>query len=123
MVSNLLQPLINSPHLLFIIIIITILIINIIINLTPTILILTPILIPLIKKTKINPIYFNIIFIINYSINLITPPINNILNIISKITKLKFNNTIKNIFPYVLILYSLLIIFIFIPNLIILPLK
>ncbi|MCF7347579.1 TRAP transporter large permease subunit, partial [Escherichia coli] len=71
----------------------------------------------------IDPIYFGVMFIINCSIGLITPPIGNVLNVISGVAKLKFDDAVRGVFPYVLVLYSLLVVFVFIPDLIILPLK
>ncbi|MCC2711407.1 SLC13 family permease, partial [Thomasclavelia ramosa] len=83
MVSDLLQPLVDSPRLLFIVIMLAILIVGMVMDLTPTVLILTPVLMPLVKEAGIDPIYFGVMFIINCSIGLITPPIGNVLNVIS----------------------------------------
>ena len=123
MVSDLLQPLVDSPRLLFIVIMLAILIVGMVMDLTPTVLILTPVLMPLVKEAGIDPIYFGVMFIINCSIGLITPPIGNVLNVISGVAKLKFDDAVRGVFPYVLFLYSLLVVFVFIPDLIILPLK
>lgn len=123
MVLDLLQPLVDSPRLLFIVIMVAILIVGMVMDLTPTVLILTPVLMPLVKEAGIDPIYFGVMFIINCSIGLITPPIGNVLNVISGVAKLKFDDAVRGVFPYVLVLYSLLVVFVFIPDLIILPLK
>ena len=123
MVSDLLQPLVDSPRLLFIVIMVAILIVGMVMDLTPTVLILTPVLMPLVKEAGIDPIYFGVMFIINCSIGLITPPIGNVLNVISGVAKLKFDDAVRGVCPYVLVLYSLLVVFVFIPDLIILPLK
>ena len=50
MVSDLLQPLVDSPRLLFIVIMVAILIVGMVMDLTPTVLILTPVLMPLVKE-------------------------------------------------------------------------
>ncbi len=50
MVSDLLQPLVDSPRLLFIVIMISIMVVGMVMDLTPTVLILTPVLLPLVKK-------------------------------------------------------------------------
>ncbi|WP_336118298.1 SLC13 family permease, partial [Klebsiella pneumoniae] len=73
-----LQPLVDSPRLLFIVIMVAILIVGMVMDLTPTVLILTPVLMPLVKEAGIDPIYFGVMFIINCSIGLITPPIGNV---------------------------------------------
>ena len=53
MVSDLLQPLVDSPRLLFIVIMVAILIVGMVMDLTPTVLILTPVLMPL-GKVRIS---------------------------------------------------------------------
>ncbi|HAV9671295.1 TPA: TRAP transporter large permease subunit, partial [Escherichia coli] len=103
MVSDLLQPLVDSPRLLFIVIMVAILIVGMVMDLTPTVLILTPVLMPLVKEAGIDPIYFGVMFIINCSIGLITPPIGNVLNVISGVAKLKFDDAVRGVFPYVLV--------------------
>lgn len=123
MVSDLLQPLVDSPRLLFIVIMISIMVVGMVMDLTPTVLILTPVLLPLVKEANIDPIYFGVMFIINCSIGLITPPVGNVLNVISGVAKLKFDDAVRGVFPYVVVLMSLLVLFIFIPELIITPLK
>ncbi len=68
MVSDLLQPLVDSPRLLFIVIMLAIYGVSTVMDLTPTVLILTPVLMPLVKEAGIDPIYFGVMFIINCSI-------------------------------------------------------
>lgn len=52
MVSELLQPLVDSPRLLFIVIMLAIMVISTVMDLTPTVLILTPVLMPLVKEAE-----------------------------------------------------------------------
>ncbi|EFI7755983.1 2,3-diketo-L-gulonate transporter large permease YiaN [Escherichia coli] len=123
MVSELLQPLVDSPRLLFIVIMLAIMVISTVMDLTPTVLILTPVLMPLVKEAGIDPVYFGIMFIINCSISLITPPVGNALNVVCGVAKLKFDDAVKGVAPYVMVLFMLLALFIFIPELITAPLK
>ncbi|MCZ6127748.1 TRAP transporter large permease subunit, partial [Escherichia coli] len=58
MVSELLQPLVDSPRLLLIVIMLAIMVIITVMVLTPTVLILTPVLMPLVKEAGIDPVYF-----------------------------------------------------------------
>ncbi|WP_262162694.1 SLC13 family permease, partial [Escherichia coli] len=86
------QPLVDSPRLLFIVIMLAIMVISTVMDLTPTVLILTPVLMPLVKEAGIDPVYFGIMFIINCSISLITPPVGNVLNVVCGVAKLKFDD-------------------------------
>ena len=52
-------------------------------DMTPTILILTPVLMPVVKAAGIDPVYFGVLFIINNSIGLITPPVGTVLNTVA----------------------------------------
>ena len=123
MITELLSPLIDSPTLLLIVIMIAVFIIGMVMDLTPTVLILTPVLMPLVEEAGIDPVYFGVLFILNTSIGLITPPIGNVLNVITGVAKLQFDQAAKGIFPYMLMLLTLLFAFIFFPSLILTPLS
>ena len=65
---------------------------------TPTILILTPILMPVIKQAGIDPVYFGVLFIIiNNSIGLITPPIGIVLNVVCGVSRISMEDIIKGV--------------------------
>jgi hypothetical protein len=58
-------------------------------DMTPTILILTPVLMPVVKAAGIDPVYFGVLFIINNAIGLITPPVGTVLNVVAGVGKMK----------------------------------
>lgn len=121
MITELLAPLIDTPTLLLVVVMIAVFIIGMVMDLTPTVLILTPVLMPLIDEAGIDPVYFGVLFILNTSIGLITPPIGNVLNVITGVSKLPFDQTAKGILPYMLMLTALLFLFVFFPSLILIP--
>lgn len=122
MMTELLEPLIDSPTLLLIVIMLAVFTIGMVMDLTPTVLILTPVLMPLVEEAGIDPVYFGVLFIMNTSIGLITPPVGNVLNVITGVSKLPFDQTAKGILPYMLMMVVLLFAFIFVPSLILTPL-
>ncbi len=65
------------------------------------------------ERSGIDPVYFGIMFIINCSISLITPPVGNVLNVVCGVAKLKFDDAVKGVAPYVMVLFMLLALFIF----------
>ena len=71
-------------------------------DMTPTILILTPILMPLVKAAEIDPIYFGVLFIINNSIGLITPPVGVVLNVVAGVTRISMEDVMKGVWPFLL---------------------
>ncbi|MGC7590228.1 TRAP transporter large permease subunit [Bisgaard Taxon 46] len=123
MMTELLEPLIDTPTLLLIVIMISVFVIGMVMDLTPTVLILTPVLMPLIEEAGIDPVYFGVLFILNTSIGLITPPVGNVLNVITGVSQLPFDKAAKGIFPYLLMMITLLFTFIFFPELILAPLN
>jgi tripartite ATP-independent transporter DctM subunit len=74
-VISLLQPFLDNPKLLMALIMILVIIVGTAMDMTPTILILTPVLMPVIKAAGIDPVYFGVLFIMNAAIGLVTPPV------------------------------------------------
>ena len=92
-------------------------------DMTPTILILTPILLPVAKKAGIDQIYFVVLFIINNSIGLITPPVGTVLNVVCGVSKLKMDELIKGVWPFLIAESFILVLLILFPSLVIVPAK
>jgi TRAP-type C4-dicarboxylate transport system permease large subunit len=87
----------------------------------PTILILTPVLMPLVKSAGIDPVYFGVLFIMNNAIGLITPPVGTVLNIVSAVGKVELGAVIRGVSPFLvaqLIVLALLTLF---PALVLVP--
>ena len=83
-VVDLLKPFMGNQTLLLAAIMVIVVIVGTALDMTPTILILTPILMPVIKEAGIDPVYFGVLFIVNNSIGLITPPVGVVLNVVCR---------------------------------------
>lgn len=123
MLTELLEPLIESPTTLLLVIMLAVFIIGMVMDLTPTVLILTPVLMPLVEEAGIDPVYFGVLFILNTSIGLITPPVGNVLNVITGVSKLPFDQAAKGVMPYLVMMICLLLLFVFFPSLVLVPLS
>ena len=88
-VVALLQPLLDSPTLLMMAIMVLVMIVGTAMDMTPTILILTPVLMPLVKAAGIDPVYFGVLFMINNAIGLITPPVGVVLNMVAGVGRMQ----------------------------------
>ena len=77
----------GNQTLLLIAIMVLVMVVGTAMDMTPTILILTPVLMPVIKAAGIDPVYFGVLFIINNSIGLITPPVGTVLNVVAGVGK------------------------------------
>lgn len=123
MVVDLMQPLVDSPTTLLLAMMLFIMIVGMVMDLTPTVLILVPVLMPLVREAGIDPVYFGVLFILNCSIGLITPPVGNVLNVITGVSKLPFEQCVKGVLPYLVAMLSLLLMFTIFPALILAPLR
>jgi tripartite ATP-independent transporter DctM subunit len=121
-VTTLLGPLIDHPILLMIAINIIVLIVGTAVDLTPTVLILTPVLMPIIQKAGIDPIYFGVIFILNNCIGLLTPPVGTVLNVACGIARITMDDIMKGVWPFLLVECLVLLILTLFPDLTLVPL-
>jgi tripartite ATP-independent transporter DctM subunit len=122
-VVEMLRPFMGSKILLMIAINVLVVIIGTALDMTPTILILTPVLVPVVVAAGIDPIYFGVVFIINNAIGLVTPPVGTTLNVVCGVTKVNMDNVIVGVWPFMvaqLIIMGLLILF---PDLVLVPMR
>ncbi|HQY08104.1 MAG TPA: TRAP transporter large permease subunit, partial [Burkholderiaceae bacterium] len=79
----LLEPFMDNQTLLMLAIMLLVIAVGAAMDMTPTILIMTPVLMPVIKAAGIDPVYFGVLFIMNNAIGLITPPVGTVLNVVA----------------------------------------
>ena len=120
---ELLEPLLDSPTLLLLAIMITIILVGTSMDMTPTILILAPVLMPVVKAAGIDPVYFGVLFIINTSIGLITPPVGTVLNVVAGTGKMSMDEIVRGVWPFLLAQFAVLFLLVLFPELILTPLR
>src|SRR5690606_31695941 len=120
---GMLGPLIDSPMLLMFCIVILLVLIGTAMDLTPTILILAPVLMPVIKKAGIDPTYFGVIFIMVGCTGLLTPPVGTVLNVVCSVAKIRMEDIIKGVWPYVLAYTGLIALLVVFPEIVLAPLR
>ncbi len=116
-----LEPFMRSPTLLMIAMMALVLIVGTALDFTPTVLILTPVLMPIVKQAGIDPVYFGVLFIINNAIGLITPPVGIVLNVVSGVARVSMTEVMRGVNPFLLAQSVLLFILIFVPQLVMWP--
>jgi len=79
-------------------------------DITPAVLIFTPIFLPVVTALGVDPIHFGIILILNLSIGLVTPPVGTVLFVGASIAKIKIENLFKSMLPYYLAMILVLLI-------------
>lgn len=113
----------DSPLLLMIAINILVFVVGTAMDLTPTVLILTPVLMPIVLKAGIDPVYFGVIFILNNAIGLLTPPVGTVLNAACGAGKVLMDDLMKDIMPFLIIETAVLILAILFPELVLVPMR
>jgi tripartite ATP-independent transporter DctM subunit len=120
-VVSLLQPLLDSPRLLMLAIMVLTMVVGTALDMTPTILLLTPVLMPVVKAAGIDPVYFGVLFIINNAIGLITPPVGTVLNAVAGVGKISMDEVTKGVIPFMIAQFLLMFLMVMFPQLVMVP--
>ncbi|MBY6052192.1 TRAP transporter large permease [Cytobacillus firmus] len=121
-IAGYMGSLVESPLILMLVIMIFLLLIGLVMDLTPAILIFTPVLLPLVKMAGIDPVYFGIVMVINLCIGLITPPVGTVLYVGCGISKISLVELTKGIWPFLVVHVIVLLLLILFPEIITVPL-
>jgi TRAP-type transport system large permease protein len=119
----LLQPFIDKPILLMFIIMLLVMAVGTAMDMTPTILILTPVLMPLVKAAGIDPVYFGVLFIINNAIGLVTPPVGTVLNVVAGVGKMRMDEVTRGVVPFMIAQFLVMFLMVVFPWLVTGPAK
>ena len=117
----LLGPLVEHPRLLMLCIMILVLLVGMVMDLAPTVLILVPLLMPVVTMAGIDPVYFGLMFILNCSIGLLTPPVGTVLNVVCGVGRVPLSQAVRGTGPFLVAYVALLGLFIVFPDIIIVP--
>ena len=121
--ASVLEPLIDTPMLLLLKINLLLFIMGMIMDLTPNILIFSPVLFPVIQKAGIDPYFFALIMCLNLCIGLITPPVGTVLYVGCGVGKIDFVTLSKAIVPFIIVEIVVMLLCTFFPSLVLVPLN
>ena len=116
-----LGPLVESPRLLMTVMMLALVLIGTALDLTPTILIFAPVMLPIAVKAGIDPVYFGLMFVLNGAIGLITPPVGTVLNVVAGVGRLSLHQVIKGVNPFLLTYVLILALFVVFPQIVTAP--
>ncbi len=116
-VSSALLTLSDNKIVILLIINLILLFVGIFMDITPAILIFTPIFLPVVTNLGMNPVHFGIIMVMNLCIGLCTPPVGSVLFVGISVAKLRIQQVIKPLLPLFIILIVVLILVTYIPEL------
>jgi len=109
-----LEPFMGSPILLMAVIVVTVFAIGMVLDFTPAITILVPVLLPIIVAAGIDPIYFGVIFIMTAAVGMITPPVGAVLNTVCGVSRITMDQAVRGVLPFLLaemLVLALLVLF------------
>jgi TRAP-type transport system large permease protein len=122
-VASMLEPFMDNKTLLMFMMMVLIVIVGTALDFTPTVLILTPVLMPVVLKAGIDPVYFGVLFIMNNAIGLITPPVGTVLNVVSGVARITMDDAFKGVMPFFIAQLIVLFTLVLFPDLVLYPLK
>ena len=120
-ISGLIEPLMGNKTLLMFALMFLVVIVGTALDFSPTVLILTPVLMPIVKQAGIDPVYFGVLFIINNAIGLITPPVGIVLNVVSGVARVPMGAVIRGVNPFLIAQMIVLVLLIIFPDLVMVP--
>ncbi|HVL77344.1 MAG TPA: TRAP transporter large permease subunit [Noviherbaspirillum sp.] len=121
--GELLAPLMEDPRLLMAAIMLLLLVIGTVMDLTPTILVLGPVLMPLVVKAGIDPTYFGVMFVLVGTLGLINPPVCTVLNVVCGVARISLESATRGVLPFLFVYIALVILFIVFPGIITVPMQ
>lgn len=116
-----LGPLVESPKLLMLVMMLVLIVVGTALDLTPTILIFAPVMLPIAVKAGIDPVYFGLMFVLNGAIGLITPPVGTVLNVVAGVGRMSLHQVIKGVNPFLLTYTVILFMFVLFPQIVTAP--
>ncbi|MDR0383614.1 MAG: TRAP transporter large permease [Spirochaetaceae bacterium] len=122
-ITESLAPLVAHPMLLNIVLQVIIILMGTCVDVVPTILIMTPIMLPLLSAANIDLVYFGIVFTLANVLGLTSPPVGPVLNVACATGKVKMEELLPPVIPYYIFQTILVFLLILFPETVIYPLK
>lgn len=115
-IANALSGVTDSPIIFLLIMMAVLLIVGTFLEINAAIILLVPILLPLLIMYDINLTHFGVLMIVNLAIGLLTPPLGVNLFVAKSLGDIQFNQLVKAVLPFLLIMIINLIILVFVPQ-------
>ena len=114
----LIQSLTTSPTTYLLLVALVLLVVGMFLESNAAYIMLVPLLHPIAIKFGIDPLHFGFLFVFNLVIGMLTPPVGVVLFVICGVAKISLGELSKNVWPFIAMMYGLLIICLFVPQLV-----
>ena len=115
-ISEGLLSLSSNPFIILLLINMILLFVGIFMDMTPAVLIFTPIFLPIVSAMGVDPIHFGIIMVLNLSVGLCTPPVGSVLFIGCSVAGLSIDRVVKPLIPMFLAMVIVLLLVTYFPQ-------
>ena len=119
--SSWLGPMVENPRLLMAAMMLVLVLVGTALDLTPTILIFAPVMLPIAVKAGIDPVYFGLMFVLNGSIGLITPPVGTVLNVVAGVGRMPLSQVVRGVSPFLITYTLIMFLFVLFPQIVTAP--
>jgi TRAP-type C4-dicarboxylate transport system permease large subunit len=106
----------SNPIMILLIINLILLFVGIFMDMTPAVLIFTPIFLPIVTAMGVDPVHFGIIMVLNLSVGLCTPPVGSVLFIGCSVSGLSIDKVIKPLIPMFIAMVIVLMLVTYLPQ-------
>lgn len=115
-ISEILLTISQNPFVILLIINIILLVVGVFMDMTPAVLVFSPIFLPIIQELNIDLIHFGIVMAANLCIGLCTPPVGTALFVGCSVSNIKVQDVLKSLLPFYVVLFSVVLLITYIPE-------
>jgi tripartite ATP-independent transporter DctM subunit len=115
-VTALLLTLSSDKNVILFLINILLLVLGCLLDMAPSILIVTPILLPVVMKFGVDPVHFGMIMLLNLGIGLCHPPVGAILFVGCAVGRVTIEQVVREIWPFYGVMFFVLMLVTYIPS-------
>lgn len=105
----------SDPIVLLLILVGFFMIVGCFMSVIESVLIFTPIMVPMIKMLGIDPLFFGVLMVITLSVGVITPPFGNVIYVLVGITGQSFETVVKSLLPFLIPILATIFILVLFP--------
>lgn len=117
------EPFMDTPLLLVAVFVGLTLVMGMVLDFTPLMLIMMPIVIPLCKTAGVDLVYFGVVFIMAGALGLLTPPVGNVLNVVAGVSNTRMDKVIGGVLPFLFAEIMILALLVAFPAIVTMPLE
>ena len=116
MISDALLNLSDNKYVILVIINAVLLVVGTFMDMTPALLIFTPIFLPVIRELGVDVVHFGVFMVFNLCIGLCTPPVGSAIFVACSVAKIRVNSVLKTLLPFYVALFVALFLVTYIPD-------